>query len=273
MMKQETMPCPKGHRTMVARSSNKTMAYRGIEVGYRAKYYRCTQCGIEAATVEQTSVMQKAIADAYRAKTSLLTGGEIVEGRKKLKLTQQALADRMQIGVASLKRWEGSIIQSRSMDRMLREALAGRICGDPYTGNRPFSIPRVRLVLKHFEAILGRKIMKKNDKMLFAAKYLWYADMTAFRKTGEGITGATYAALPFGPQMNNYRELIDDIRRAGDTDAEPLSEEEKGIIVGIAQRFPQDQMVYDASHREVVWKEKAVGSLIPYSDAARFKEI
>jgi hypothetical protein len=115
--------------------------------------------------------------------------------------------------------------------------------------------------------------MKKNDKMLFAAKYLWYADMTAFRKTCEGITGATYAALTYGPQMNNYRELIDDIRRAGDTDAEPLSEEEKGIIVGIAQRFPQDQMVYDASHREAVWKEKATGALIPYSDAVRLKEI
>ena len=179
----------------------------------------------------------------------------------------------MQIGIASVKRWEGLIIQSRSMDRLLREALAGRICGDPYTGNKPFSIPRVRLVLRHFEEALGRRIIKKNDKMLFAAKYLWYADMTAFRKTGEGITGATYAALAFGPQMNNYRELIDDIRRAVDTDAEPLSEEEKGIIVGIAQRFPQDQMVYDASHRETIWKEKVTGALIPYSDAARLKEI
>jgi predicted RNA-binding Zn-ribbon protein involved in translation (DUF1610 family) len=103
MMKQETMPCPKGHRTMVARSSNKSMAYRGIEVGYRAKYYRCPQCGIEAATVEQTSAMQKEIADTYRKNTGLLTGGEIVEGRKKLKLSQQVLADRMQIGIASLK--------------------------------------------------------------------------------------------------------------------------------------------------------------------------
>lgn len=272
-MKQETIPCPKGHGTMTAQASNKMMVYHGSEIGYRAKYCRCPKCGIEAATVEQSAAMQKEIADAYRVKTGLLTGAEIVEGRKKLRLSQQALADKMQIGVASVKRWEGSIIQSRSMDRMLREALAGRICGDPYTGNRPFSIPRVRLVLRCFEEILNRKIIKKNDKMLFAAKYLWYADMTTFRKTGESITGATYAALPFGPQMNNYRELIDDIRKAGDNDAEPLSEEEKGIIVGIAQRFPQDQMVYDASHCEAVWKEKSRGSLIPYSDAARLQEV
>ena len=273
MMKQETMPCPKAHGTMVAQSSNKTMTYRGIEVDYGAKHYRCPQCGIEAATVEQTSAMQKEIADAYRGKTGLLTGEEIAEGRKKLKLSQRALADRMQIGIASLKRWEGSIIQSRSMDRMLREALAGRICGDPYTGNRPLSIPRVRLVLKHFEESLDRRILKKNDKMLFAAKYLWYADMIAYRECGESMTGATYAALPYGPQMNNYRDLIDAIRHADKTEADPLTAGEEQVISRITECCPEDQLVYDAAHREMVWKEKPPGSLIPYTDAARLTEV
>lgn len=34
--------------------------------------------------------------------------------------------------------------------------------------------------------------------MLYAAKYLWYADMVAFRDLGRSITGASYAALPMG---------------------------------------------------------------------------
>jgi transcriptional regulator with XRE-family HTH domain len=204
----------------------------------------------------------------------LLTSGEIIEGRKKLKLSQEELAEQMHIGIASVKRWEGSAIQSKSMDKMLRAALADdNVCGDPYTGNRTLSIPRVKLVLTHFEARLNRKILKKNDRMLFAAKYLWYADMAAFREYGEGMTGATYAALPYGPQMNNYGDLIDDILTVDVKRAEPLSEGEERIIEKITAAFPKDRMVYDAAHRERVWEEKSTGALITYTDATRLTEV
>ncbi|MBW2105579.1 MAG: DUF4065 domain-containing protein [Deltaproteobacteria bacterium] len=66
---------------------------------------------------------------------------------------------------------------------------------------------------------LGKRILKRRDKMLFAAKYLWYADMVAFRDLGKSMTGSAYAALPYGPQLNNYRELIDEIKNADETSA------------------------------------------------------
>ena len=50
-----------------------------------------------------------------------------------------------------------------------------------------------------FEQKLGRVLLKKTDRMLYAAKYLWYADMVAYRDLGAGMTGAGYAALPLGP--------------------------------------------------------------------------
>jgi hypothetical protein len=163
---------------------------------------------------------------------------------------------------------KGGTLQSKSMDHALRIALGGKTAGDSCTGNREFSIPRIKLVLKEFESVLGKHILKKNDKMLFAAKYLWYADMVAHRETGESLTGSTYAALPYGPQLNNYRDLIQDIIEADESEAKPLSREEKRIITRVAMKFPEERMAYEAAHKEKIWKKQPNGAIIPYTDSA-----
>jgi len=266
-MKEVRMDCPSGHGKMVLKKAKKRMTFRGVKIIVPVEQYRCTVCGVEAGTVNQTARIQKAIADSYRKAVSLLTGDEIVEKRKRLSLTQEGLAKRMNVGIASIKRWERGTIQSKSMDHALRIALGGQSAGDSCTGNRTFSIPRIKLVLKEFESALGKHILKKNDKMLFAAKYLWYADMVAHRETGESLTGSTYAALPYGPQLNNYKDLIEDIIRADESEAEPLSPEEKRIITRIALRFPEERMAYEAAHKEKIWKRQPNGAIVPYTDS------
>ena len=261
------MLCPRGHKEMVIKKIQKSIPFRGTRVSFPVEQYVCPECGAEAGTVKQTAAIQKSIADAYRKSVGLLTGTEIVEGRKRMKLTQEELAKRMNVGIASIKRWEGASIQSKSMDQALRIALRGQNVGDCCTGNRSFSIPRIKLVLNELGLLLGRKLLKKNDKMLFAAKYLWYADMLAHRETGQSMTGATYAALPLGPQLNNYKDLIDDIEKADVSKAEPLTPEEKRITARIAMKFPREQMVYHAAHRETIWKKKPRGAIIPYTDS------
>jgi hypothetical protein len=82
------------------------------------------------------------------------------------------------------------------------------------------------------------------------------------------VTPNSYAALPYGPQFNNYKDLIDDIIRADESSAEPLSPEEKRIITRIAMKFPEERMVYDAAHREKIWKKQPNGAIIPYPDSA-----
>ena len=243
------------------------MTFRSTRLSVPVEQFVCPECGEEAGTVEQTAAIQKSIADTYRKSVGLLTGQEIVEGRKKLDLTQDDLAKKMSVGIASIKRWEGAGIQSKSMDQALRLALRGKDVGDTCSGNRNFSIPRIKLVLLKLESILGKKLLKKNDKMLFAAKYLWYADMIAHRETGQSMTGATYAALPLGPQLNNYRELIEDIMKSDPSTAEPLSPEEKRILTRVALKFPREQMVLRATHGESAWKRKSNGQLIPYTDS------
>lgn len=262
------MDCPNGHGEMVIKKSKKRMNFRGINIIVPIEQYVCKTCGIEAGTLDQTTVIQKEISDAYRKAVGLITGKEIVENRKRLRLSQEALSKRMNVGIASIKRWEGGTIQSKSMDYALRIAFGGQSVGNSCTGNRLFSIQRIKLVLKEFESILGKSILKKNDKMLFGAKYLWYADMIAHRERGESMTGSTYAALPYGPQLNNYRDLIDDIMKADESKAKLLSPEEKRIIARIVLKFPKEQMVYDAAHKEKIWKKQPKGAIIPYTDSA-----
>jgi putative zinc finger/helix-turn-helix YgiT family protein len=272
-MEKRLINCPNNHGRMQIRKINKSTRFRGIDISFQVEHYVCQVCGIEAGPTEQAAATQRAIADAYRRAVDLMTGEEIRKSRKKLAWSQNDLANRMNVGIASIKRWEGGLIQSRSMDQALRLAFHNQIIKDNYTGNRSFSIPRIKLVLKQFESLLRRKILKEDDQGLFAAKYLWYADMVAFRELGESMTGANYAHLPYGPQLNNYRELIDEIRRANESEAKPLTPQEKKIIARISMTFPEDQMIYDAAHREKILKRTPTGAPIPYTDSAELTEI
>jgi putative zinc finger/helix-turn-helix YgiT family protein len=267
------LTCPRGHEKMKIRRLKKTASFRGLEIPCRVEAYVCSECGIEAGTVHSTAAVQQELAEAFRKKTGLLTGEEIKSLRKKKGLTQQELADRLKIGVASIKRWETGLIQSKSMDHALRLHLKENKLKDDFSGNRPLSLSRIKLVLITFEKKLGRALLRKNDRMLYAAKYLWYADMLAFRDLGGGMTGAGYAALPLGPQLNNYRDLVEEIRKADETQAEPLTKEELLIIRKVVRAFPEDRQVYEAAHQEKIWKDKPIGAAIPYSEANELQEL
>jgi len=265
--------CPNGHGLLEIRKLDKRMGFRGVDIAFQTEHYVCPVCGIEVGSIDQTAAIQRAISDAYRKKVGLLTSTEIREGREKLDLTQKAFAEQMTIGIASIKRWEGGLIQTKSMDKILRAAFQGQLVRDTCIGNRTFSTERTKLVLREFESNLHRKLLVKDDKGLYAAKYLWYADMIAVRELGQSMTGGTYAALPMGPQLNNYRDLIRLIKRAKEADAEPLTVEEKRIITRIAKTFPQNSMIYKAAHREKIWQRKIPGAIIPYSDVDELTEL
>jgi putative zinc finger/helix-turn-helix YgiT family protein len=273
-MKSQTITktCPGCDGCVKRVEVEKHVLFRGVEVTYAASLHQCAECGLELAGIEEAAVMQERLADAYRKAAGLLGSEDIRRLRQGKGLSQQALANALDVGVASIKRWETGVIQSKSMDTLLRSFLQASPCSE-HTGNRDFSIPRIRLVLEAFAGQLKRPLVKKDDRMLYAAKYLWYADMVAFRDLGRGMTGATYAALPMGPQLNNYRDLIDEILKADMTCAPALSEAETAIISAIASTFPTSKGIYDASHREPIWLGCATGAIIPYSHAADLTEM
>jgi transcriptional regulator with XRE-family HTH domain len=203
----------------------------------------------------------------------LLTSAEIKKYRKQFGWSQQDLSKKTGLGISSIKRWELGIIQTKPMDTLLKQAFRGEKAGSIYTGNRKFSLERIKLVMKAFERKLRVRLLEDGDMLLHDAKYVWYADMVAYRELGRGMTGAAYGALPYGPQLNNYRDLVESIRNADETSAEPLTDDEKKIITKIPKKFATKQMVYDASHREPAWISKAIGSIIPYSDSQELQEI
>jgi len=245
---------------------------KGIDVSYAARLHQCAECGLELADIEETAAMQEQLADAYRQAVGLLSSEEIRRLRQEKGLSQKALADALEVGIASIKRWETGVVQSKSMDNLLRSLLQEHPCNE-HTGNREFSIPRIRLVLDAFAARLSRPLLKKDDRMLYAAKYLWYADMVAFRDLGRSMTGATYAALPMGPQLNNYRDLVGEIIQADPAAVAPLSKAEQAIIAAVAHTFPTNKQIYDSSHREAIWQSCATGAIIPYSKATELSEM
>jgi putative zinc finger/helix-turn-helix YgiT family protein len=261
-MKQ--MHCPKGHGAMEPQKKHRTVPFRGIELNITEDAFVCPVCQLNAGTVESAGKIQQTIADTYRKQTGLLTGEEIKRLRHDKGMTQADLAAVSGFGVASIKRWETGAIQTQSADKTLRLHLLDKCMENTMTGNRDLSIPRIKLVASAFERELGRAILIDGDKMLFAAKYLWYADMMAKKELDKSMTGATYAHLPYGPQLNNYNELLEDIQNADTSKAESLSDSELNIIHRIARRFPEDQMVYDASHNEPAWLETRNGELISY---------
>lgn len=258
---------------MEQKKIRKQKTFRGVDIEYIAEAFVCPECGLEAGTVQSAGDAQRAITNAYRARTGLLTSQEIKSLREARELTQQQLADIMNVGIASIKRWQTDMIQSKSMDHALRIQLQCTIRTDNYTGNREISLHRIKLVATSFERILDKRLLKAGDKFLFLAKYLWYADMLAFRLLGKGLTGAGYAAITFGPQLNNYRDLVKPIQESDIKDAESLSQEELRVIDQVAETFPDEQEVYDAAHREKIWLEAKTGVLIPFSCAHELTEI
>lgn len=54
---------------------------------------------------------------------------------------------------------------------------------------------------------------------------------------------------------------------------EPLAAEEHKNIAEITRAFPGGKKVYNAAHRETLWKRTAVGAIIPYSAASALTEI
>ena len=78
----EIKHCPGCHNEMHLKKFDRKTTIKGITVTYPSEMYVCPECGLESGTIEQASMVQKLIADAYRKKVRLLTGDEIRNSRK-----------------------------------------------------------------------------------------------------------------------------------------------------------------------------------------------
>lgn len=132
--------------------------HRKVKATYEGRQYdvdvqdfpvnRCTNCGASSIGVEADDAINHALRDNLQ----LLQPEEIRANRDALGMTQQRLADTIGFAAESLSRWEnGSIIQSRSYDRMLRAY---------------FALPSLRNFFSHLKVSsdLGRRVVGTDSR-------------------------------------------------------------------------------------------------------------
>jgi putative zinc finger/helix-turn-helix YgiT family protein len=79
----------------------------------------CGHCHHVAIEGEDMPEYMRRLADAYRRAHDLYTSDEIraIRGR----INQQRFADGLGVGVASVKRWELGLVQSKAHNRLIRQ--------------------------------------------------------------------------------------------------------------------------------------------------------
>lgn len=110
--------CGKGK--MTSKVVGMTARVRGEETPVQAEAMVCNHCGFQVLSDEQSDAYTVASADAYRERHGLLTSSELKEIRNRLGMSQQAFANYLKAGVASVKRWESGLVQDEAMDQLMR---------------------------------------------------------------------------------------------------------------------------------------------------------
>lgn len=96
----------------------------GVDTVYTSELSRCSQCGEEFLTVEQSMAHSRARADAIRESAGLLTPAQIRLARLGLGLTQRDFEHALGVGEKTVVRWErGTVVPSQAANGLLWVAL------------------------------------------------------------------------------------------------------------------------------------------------------
>ncbi len=262
---------------------------KGETVDVIVPSFVCKACHATLMDAKQMNEHRRAVADAYRKKHKLLTSQEIISYRSKLNMNQAEFARYLNVGEASIKRWETYYIQDASQDDHIRlrcdEAYAETNFlniqsqhsePDEFRGNRKFSF-------ELFKNVVLFLIVQTQTTILFLNKIHFYVDFFHFKKTGKGITGVHYANLKYGPCPDDYKTLYESLVAIGaiektdahsyraliPTDFSMFDDEEKATLMFITEVVKKKgvQYLYELSHKEKGFTETAECDFISYQFA------
>ena len=101
-----------------------TSIFKNTSVSYDAMYFYCDEAEELYADEFQMHENDRAMKDAYRAQKGLLTSEEIVMIRKKYDIKQTDLCILLGWGAKTITRYEGSQVQDKAHDNILRKIAA-----------------------------------------------------------------------------------------------------------------------------------------------------
>lgn len=94
--------------------------FRGESFHLPASVQACSVCHFEALRDSAADALVHGTWAAYRQRHGLLEPREILHFRNELGMSQNAFADYLGTGVASVKRWEKGLVQDKAMDELIR---------------------------------------------------------------------------------------------------------------------------------------------------------
>ncbi len=94
---------------------------RGEDYTVEMEGLECPNCGYKTVDGKSMAEFGRLVADKYRSAHDLLTSDEIVALRHRFGENQPEFANRVGVGVASIKRWELGKIQDRQSNDLLIE--------------------------------------------------------------------------------------------------------------------------------------------------------
>jgi len=109
--------CGKGRLKL--RTADVASTFRGENISVRAHVEVCNNCGFQLVRPEDLGELTRLLADEYRRRHGLLTSAQIRERRQKLRMSQEAFAGYLGVGVASVKRWELGLVQDKAMNELM----------------------------------------------------------------------------------------------------------------------------------------------------------
>src|SRR3989344_1030621 len=84
---------------------------KGEVIEVIAEAFVCLKCATPFMDAEQMNGLRKIAADFYRQKYGMLTSSDILHFREHLKMSQTEFANYLNVGEASIKRWETYYVQ------------------------------------------------------------------------------------------------------------------------------------------------------------------
>src|SRR5208337_4759331 len=103
------------------RESSVRQEFRGEKLDVKTHVSVCKCCGWQTLGSGQADELRQQTVDKYRRNHCLLTSSEIIARRTALGMSQQAFADFIEVGVASVKRWERGFVQEPVYDKLIRQ--------------------------------------------------------------------------------------------------------------------------------------------------------
>jgi putative zinc finger/helix-turn-helix YgiT family protein len=162
------MTCAKCGKTMKSGLVEFDETIRGKQVSVTFQGFACPACGFRVVDMKHMAGYGRRVSDEYRRSEGLLTSDEVRAAREGLAMSQDAFADYLGVGIASVKRWELGQIQERSMDKLIRlmtdpaYALAHAVA---LQGRLPPSVPA--------RARLGKVRGAHYDALAFSENVRW----------------------------------------------------------------------------------------------------